>query len=51
MISQKYEQIECKTVDGTIIRGLFFAVEGPAPVIIMSHGVSPLTMDYVGRLS
>jgi hypothetical protein len=51
MVSQKYEQIECKTVDGTIIRGLFFAVDGPAPIIVMSHGVSPLTMEYVSRRS
>jgi hypothetical protein len=35
----KYEKLECKTLDGISIRGWFYAVEGRAPVIIMSHGV------------
>jgi hypothetical protein len=35
----KYEKLECKTLDGIFIRGWFYAVEGRAPVIIMSHGV------------
>ncbi|KAF0316360.1 hypothetical protein GQ607_016395 [Colletotrichum asianum] len=33
------EKVEYKTIDGVVIRGLFYAVGGgPAPAIIMTHG-------------
>lgn len=35
----RFETVECKTIDGTIISGFLFPVPGPAPAIIMSHGV------------
>lgn len=35
-----YRKVECKTIDGITIRGWFYAVEGPSPAIIMTHGVS-----------
>lgn len=35
-----YRLVDCKTIDGTLIAGLLYEVEdGPAPAIIMSHGV------------
>ncbi|KAH6886254.1 Alpha/Beta hydrolase protein [Thelonectria olida] len=30
--------VEIKTIDGITLRGVFFPVNGPAPVIIMTHG-------------
>ncbi|KAK1762514.1 polyketide transferase [Phialemonium atrogriseum] len=33
-----YQKVECKTIDGITIRGWFYAVEGPSPAIIMTHG-------------
>ncbi|GAW17841.1 hypothetical protein ANO14919_073080 [Xylariales sp. No.14919] len=33
-----HELVECKTIDGVIIRGWFYQVDGPAPVVILSHG-------------
>ncbi|KAI0485709.1 DltD domain-containing protein [Xylaria cf. heliscus] len=30
--------IECRMVDGTLISGFLYTVDGPAPAIIMSHG-------------
>ncbi|TGJ83509.1 hypothetical protein E0Z10_g5261 [Xylaria hypoxylon] len=33
-----FQVIECRTIDNTIIRGCFYAVTGPAPVIIMTPG-------------
>lgn len=36
-----YEAYECKTLDGTTIRGWLFLVDNkPAPTIIMTPGVS-----------
>ena len=35
----RYQAIECKTIDSTVISGWLYTVEGPAPAIIMSHGV------------
>lgn len=38
---------ECRMLDGTIIKGWFYATEKPAPAIIMSHGVCSLaSTDY-----
>ena len=34
------ETVECKTIDGIILEAWFYAVDGPAPAIIMTHGVS-----------
>lgn len=39
MVSAPHEEIACKTIDGIVIRGWLFRVAGPAPAIIMSHGV------------
>ncbi|KAI9148344.1 Thiohydrolase [Paramyrothecium foliicola] len=36
--SSSYETFECRTIDGTIIRGWFYAVSGRAPAIIMTPG-------------
>jgi len=36
----KHQNVECKTIDGITLRGWLFTVAGPAPAIIMSHGVS-----------
>nr|POE79482.1 hypothetical protein CFP56_07547 [Quercus suber] len=39
--SSPSERVECKTIDGTVIRGSFYAaVSSPAPAIIMTPGVS-----------
>ncbi|KAK3293828.1 Alpha/Beta hydrolase protein [Chaetomium fimeti] len=38
MGSSTYKEVECTTIDGTVIRGWFYAVPGPAPTLIMSHG-------------
>ncbi|KAK8135249.1 hypothetical protein PG984_003189 [Apiospora sp. TS-2023a] len=38
-MSPERELIECKTIDGTIIRGFIYPVEGAGPAVIMSHGV------------
>lgn len=34
-----FQVVECKTIDGIIIRGRFYAVDGKAPAIIMTPGV------------
>ena len=34
-----HRPVECKTIDGTTIAGWLYTVDGPAPAIIMSHGV------------
>ncbi|CAO2655082.1 Nn.00g118150.m01.CDS01 [Neocucurbitaria sp. VM-36] len=34
----RYQKLACKTLDGTILRGWFYAVDRRAPAIIMSHG-------------
>ncbi|KAH9226002.1 hypothetical protein K456DRAFT_1755088 [Colletotrichum gloeosporioides 23] len=37
------EKVEYKTIDGVVLRGLFYAVgDGPAPAIIMTHGFNCL---------
>ncbi|KAK4184567.1 Alpha/Beta hydrolase protein [Podospora australis] len=35
-----YAEVECKTLDGVVLRGWLFTApgDGPAPIIIMSHG-------------
>ena len=33
--------VKCKTIDGIALEAWLWEVEGPAPVIIMTHGVSP----------
>lgn len=35
----RHRTIECKTIDGITLEGWFYEVEGPAPAIIMTHGV------------
>jgi Acetyl xylan esterase (AXE1) len=37
---ERYQAVECKTIDGIVIRGCFYAVAGRAPTIIMTPGVS-----------
>ncbi|KAJ2994634.1 hypothetical protein NUW58_g1504 [Xylaria curta] len=34
----RFQNVECKTIDGTTIRGCFYSVTGPAPVIVMTPG-------------
>ena len=44
--------VECKTIDGTLIAGNLYAVEGTAPAIIMSHGVRFLVaLDSLPNMS
>lgn len=45
VVLSRHQQVECSTIDGTKIVGLLFPVEGPAPAIIMSHGVSSLVIN------
>ncbi|KAM7191817.1 Alpha/Beta hydrolase fold [Rhypophila sp. PSN 637] len=33
-----HQNVEFRTIDGVVLRGWLFPVEGPAPAIIMSHG-------------
>lgn len=40
---QRYQTVECKTLDGIALEGWFYEVKDPAPVIIMTHGVSGLS--------
>ncbi|KAI0201515.1 Alpha/Beta hydrolase protein [Astrocystis sublimbata] len=50
--SSRHEDFECKTLDGTTIRGWFFPVAGLAPAIIMSHGfncVKEMTLPDVAE--
>ncbi|KAI0185948.1 Alpha/Beta hydrolase protein [Xylaria flabelliformis] len=50
--SSRHENFECKTLDGTTIKGWLFPVPGPAPVIIMSHGfncVKEMTLPDVAE--
>ncbi|KAG9670101.1 hypothetical protein KCU99_g6870, partial [Aureobasidium melanogenum] len=52
MVGSRHEPVECKTVDQTILRGLFFAANGPAPIIIMSHGfncVKEMTLPEIAE--
>lgn len=35
-----HRTVKCKTIDGIILEAWFWEVKGPAPVIVMSHGVS-----------
>ena len=47
-----HRSVECKTIDGTTISGWLYAVDGPAPAIIMSHGVHvlfPVGIIYAHR--
>jgi hypothetical protein len=45
------QQFECKTIDGTVIRGRFYAVDGKGPAIIMTPGVlTPLTLLFPREL-
>ncbi|KAI1131760.1 Alpha/Beta hydrolase protein [Nemania abortiva] len=37
-MASRHEVIECKTIDGITIRGWFYEVGGPSPVVILSHG-------------
>ena len=37
----RHRLVECMTIDGTSISGWLYTVNGPAPAIIMSHGVGP----------
>ena len=41
-----HRPVECKTIDGTIIAGWLYTVDGPAPAIIMSHGVRFLQIEH-----
>lgn len=48
----RYQAIECKTIDSTVISGWLYTVEGPAPAIIMSHGfncVKSMTLPDVAE--
>ena len=38
----RHEIVKIKTLDGVLLEALFYEVEGPAPAVIMSHGVSLL---------
>ncbi|KAI0179035.1 DltD domain-containing protein [Hypoxylon sp. FL1284] len=38
MASSQYEIIECRTIDGVMIRGWFYATGAPAPAVIMTPG-------------
>ncbi|KAG8162684.1 hypothetical protein KVR01_007162 [Diaporthe batatas] len=47
-----YDEVECKTIDGTVIRGWLFPVPGPAPAIVMSHGfncVKEMSLPDIAR--
>ena len=35
-----HRTVKCKTIDGILLEAWFWEVKGPAPVIVMSHGVS-----------
>ncbi|KAI0407764.1 Alpha/Beta hydrolase protein [Xylaria palmicola] len=35
-----FDDIECTTIDGTTLRGWLYSVKGPAPAVIMSHGLN-----------
>ena len=39
----QHRSVECKTIDGTIISGWLYEIEGIAPAIIISHGVGFLS--------
>ncbi|TGO19735.1 hypothetical protein BPAE_0334g00020 [Botrytis paeoniae] len=48
----RYQPAQCKTIDGTIIAGWLYTVDGPAPAIIMSHGfncVKEMTLPEVAE--
>lgn len=32
--------VECKTIDGVTLEAWLWEVDGPAPAIVMTHGVS-----------
>ena len=38
----RYEKVEFKTIDGVTLRGWLYSVDGRAPAIIMTPGVSTL---------
>ena len=40
-MAQRHSPFECRTIDGITLRGWFYAVAGPAPAIVMTHGVGP----------
>ncbi|KAH9883215.1 Alpha/Beta hydrolase protein [Xylariomycetidae sp. FL2044] len=35
-----HQIVECKTIDGVTLEGWFWEVDGPAPVVIMTHGLN-----------
>lgn len=39
-VHHSFREVECKLLDGTTISAWLYEVPGPAPAIIMSHGVS-----------
>ncbi len=46
MIAQRHQPVECTTIDGIILRGWLYTVPGPAPGIIMTHGVrAPYSLE------
>ncbi|KAI1122101.1 alpha/beta-hydrolase [Nemania abortiva] len=52
MAAQRYQQVECKTLDGITLHGWHYAVAGPAPAIIMTHGfncVKEMTLPEVAE--
>lgn len=38
--SLPHRTVKCKTIDGITLEGWFYEVKGPAPAIVMTHGVS-----------
>jgi hypothetical protein len=38
--------VECKTIDGTILEAWLWEVDGPAAMIVMSHGVSKTPIEF-----
>ena len=41
-----HQTLHCKTIDGITLEAWFYAVEGPAPAIIMTHGVSLCNLAF-----
>ena len=52
-LRQRYQTIECKTIDGINLEAWFYPVEGltPAPAIIMSHGVCIIRQTLLSLLT
>ncbi|KXX76490.1 hypothetical protein MMYC01_205197 [Madurella mycetomatis] len=49
---ERHVPFECKTIDGITLRGWFYAVAGPAPAIVMTHGfncVKEMTLPEVAE--